>query len=456
MRLAARRRALVRVRAARSRPRGAGRARRGDQPAGGGRPERFADVAERWRALAARRRERPAEDAGGGGPVAVGGFAFAPDGGAAPHWEGFEPASLIVPEVALARAERDGEPLARLTLAALASPDDIPEELLARLRRRARRAARARRCRCSTRRRPGASRSPARCRPSTTRRRSARAVELIGGGRAREDRAGPRSAGACARARTTRRPLFGVLREEFPSCFVLLRRARRRDADRRQPRAARAPRGPAREHARARRLDAPQRRPGRRRPPRRAAAARRELPRGARDRRAADRAHAAPARGVGRRRARAGARADRQHPAPRDADPRAAGGADRRARAGRADAPDARRRRRAAARRGAADPGARGPRPRLVRGSRRLDRRDRRRRVLRRAALRAAAGQRRPLLRRQRHRARLRPGGRAGRDGDQAAGAAARCSAAERRASTALPHAPVQRDVAPRARCAPR
>ena len=32
-------------------------------------------------------------------PVAVGGFAFAPDGGGAPHWAGFEPASLIVPEV---------------------------------------------------------------------------------------------------------------------------------------------------------------------------------------------------------------------------------------------------------------------------------------------------------------------------------------------------------------------
>ena len=42
-------------------------------------------------------------------------------------------------------------------------------------------------------------------------------------------------------------------------------------------------------------------------------------------------------------------------------------------------------------RRGQADPGARGARPRLVRGAGRLDGRDRRRRVLRRAALRAAA-----------------------------------------------------------------
>ncbi len=34
------------------------------------------------------------------GPVAVGGFAFAPDGGASPAWAGFEPASLVVPESA--------------------------------------------------------------------------------------------------------------------------------------------------------------------------------------------------------------------------------------------------------------------------------------------------------------------------------------------------------------------
>ena len=81
--------------------------------------------------------------------------------------------------------------------------------------------------------------------------------------------------------------------------------------------------------------------------------------------------------------------------------------AGRRARAGRADAPDAGRRRRAAGRRGAADPGARGPRPRLVHRPARLDRRNGRRRVLRGAALRAAERQRRSLLRGRRHRPRL-------------------------------------------------
>ena len=65
---------------------------------------------------------------------------------------------------------------------------------------------------------------------------------------------------------------------------------------------------------------------------------------------------AAPARRLGHRRAGARARADRQHPASRHADPRAARRAHGGARAGRADAPDAGRRRRAAVARRAADP----------------------------------------------------------------------------------------------------
>ncbi len=133
---------------------------------------RFASVADSWRALSAAAVAGPADEPAGGGPLAVGGFAFAPDGGGAPHWRGFEPASLTVPEVALTRRERGGE----LAVAHDAGGAGAP-------RRRARRAARApasaalqsfaaQRCRCSTRRRRGASRSSARCRRSTTSRRS--------------------------------------------------------------------------------------------------------------------------------------------------------------------------------------------------------------------------------------------------------------------------------------------
>ena len=95
--------------------------------------ERFATVADRWRSLSASAVSDPADDPAGAGPVAVGGFAFAPDGGSSPHWQGFSPASLTVPEVALVRSERKGELTVRMTLAALARPDDVPEQLLARL-----------------------------------------------------------------------------------------------------------------------------------------------------------------------------------------------------------------------------------------------------------------------------------------------------------------------------------
>ena len=325
--------------------------------------------------------------------MAVGGFAFAPDGGARAALGGLR-AGLADRARGRARAQRArGGDAARcaLTLAALASPDDVPEELLARLRAARSAELRARALPLLDPAPAGRFQVASAMPPEHYEAAVARAVELIGAGRAREDRARARGAGPRAARRMTRRPCSACCARSSPpaSCFCVGRGEA--TLDRREPRAARAPRGPAREHARARRLDAPQRRPGRRRPPRRAAAARRELPRGARDRRAADRAHAAPARDLGHRRARARAGADRQHPAPGDADPRAAGGADRGARAGRADAPDAGGRRRAAAPRRAADPGARGARPRLVRGPGRLDRRDRRRRVLRGPALRAAA-----------------------------------------------------------------
>ncbi len=96
-------------------------------------PDRFAAVADRWRVLSAAAVADPPGDPGSGGPVAVGGFAFDPDGGSSHAWEGFQPASLLVPEVALAREQRDGKRHVRLTLAALAQPDDTSEDLLTRL-----------------------------------------------------------------------------------------------------------------------------------------------------------------------------------------------------------------------------------------------------------------------------------------------------------------------------------
>src|SRR4051794_16668516 len=95
--------------------------------------DRFKVVAARWRALASHAACDPPDGPRGCGPIAVGGFAFAPDGGAAPHWAGYAAASLHVPEAALVR--RGGD--VRLTLCALATPDDTVEDLLARLEARA-------------------------------------------------------------------------------------------------------------------------------------------------------------------------------------------------------------------------------------------------------------------------------------------------------------------------------
>ena len=182
-------------------------------------PGRFTSVAERWRALAAGAVADPGEDAGGGGPVAMGGFAFAPDGGGAPHWEGFAPASLTVPEVSLCRPARADRERVRMTLAALACPDDLPEELLARLQARL----------AELRQAPlplldpaptGRFRVASAMPPEHYEQAVARAVEMIDAGELQKI--------VLAREVQVHAPfdydpaaVFGVLREEFPSCFVL-------------------------------------------------------------------------------------------------------------------------------------------------------------------------------------------------------------------------------------------
>jgi len=93
---------------------------------------RFKRAAAAWRDLAGRAICDAVDGPPGSGLVATGGFAFAPDGGAAPHWSGFDGGALTVPEVALARR---GEQVT-LTLAALATPDDLAGDLLARLETR--------------------------------------------------------------------------------------------------------------------------------------------------------------------------------------------------------------------------------------------------------------------------------------------------------------------------------
>jgi menaquinone-specific isochorismate synthase len=179
---------------------------------------RFAAVAERWRALSAAAVNEQLDGCEGVAPLALGGFAFAPAGGGSPHWAGFEPASLIVPELAVVRGGRERALGARLTLATLACADDMPGELLARLEGRL--------AELQMRELPLLDPAPAgrfqiasAMPPEHYEAAVSRAVELIGKGEmekivlAREVQVhAPRDHDATA--------VFGVLREEFPSCFV--------------------------------------------------------------------------------------------------------------------------------------------------------------------------------------------------------------------------------------------
>jgi isochorismate synthase len=169
-------------------------------------PGRFEQVTRRWRTLSAA--------AVGEGAIAVGGFSFAPDGGSSPHWQGYQPASLVVPEVTLARRERD----VRLTLTALVSPDDLPEELLASLLVRVGELEQRRLALLDpapSGRFQVASAMP----PEHFESAVARASELIGQGRL-EKIVLAREVQVHAPSPYDPAAVLGVLREEFPSCFT--------------------------------------------------------------------------------------------------------------------------------------------------------------------------------------------------------------------------------------------
>lgn len=91
---------------------------------------RFADVDRAWRTLAARAHADAPQGPPGCGLIAVGGFAFAPDGGISPEWEGFSPASLTVPAVSLVRSGGS----TWLTINVDVAPDDTLDALIDKVR----------------------------------------------------------------------------------------------------------------------------------------------------------------------------------------------------------------------------------------------------------------------------------------------------------------------------------
>ena len=302
VRLARDRRGLVRLRAARARRRRRRGARRAAALEADG-PGRFAAVAAAWRELAGgTRRRRPGPP--GSGLVAVGGFAFAPTA-AAPR-TGSASRRRRWSSRGRARApQRRGQPDRRHARRTRRLPEQLAERMAARVAPCATPS-----CRCSTRRPPGDSRSPASRRPSTTSRRSPAPSSGSGPARSRRSCSRARSP-STPRRRTTSRP-------SSASCarrrllLRLLRRPRRSAFVAASPRAARPPRGlRAQSVALAGRSGAPPTRPSTT-----TLASSGRLGEGPRGQAiVSDRSRAsAPARGVGRRWPRADRDQRRQHP----------------------------------------------------------------------------------------------------------------------------------------------
>jgi salicylate biosynthesis isochorismate synthase/menaquinone-specific isochorismate synthase len=99
-------------------------------------PGRFGEVARQVREVASRTvAGDPGRDPGrpaAAGPVFVGGFAFAHDGGGSPEWSSLAPATLVLPELSLARSGDE----ARMTLCVAATADDEPDALVRKVRER--------------------------------------------------------------------------------------------------------------------------------------------------------------------------------------------------------------------------------------------------------------------------------------------------------------------------------
>jgi salicylate biosynthesis isochorismate synthase/menaquinone-specific isochorismate synthase len=175
---------------------------------------RFERTAARWRELVERACLEPSEGPVGGGLIACGGFAFAPDGAGSPHWSAFAPASLVVPEVAIVRR---GEEV-WCTVAACVGADDPPDRGLMRVLERLaglRDAALPLLDPHPTARHTVAGAMA----PEHYEAAVARAVELIAAGRL-EKIVLAREVDVHGAADHDGAAVFGVLREAFAGCFV--------------------------------------------------------------------------------------------------------------------------------------------------------------------------------------------------------------------------------------------
>lgn len=154
----------------------------------------------------------------GAGPVWMGGFAFDPEGAGSAHWSSFEPASMCLPELSLCRQGDE----AFLTVNAVVSPGDDVDEVVGGAERRV----------SGLRDLPlplldpqltgarpaiGSARPPGEFERIVT-----AATERIGAGEMTKVVLAREIAVEAAAAHDPA-PVFGALREQFPSCFCFCR-----------------------------------------------------------------------------------------------------------------------------------------------------------------------------------------------------------------------------------------
>ena len=177
--------------------------------------KRFTQIAGAWRRLAARAVViEPPDLPPGAGLVMSGGFAFSPDGGGSSAWEGFAPASMLVPELSLARrGERTW-----LTVNVLIEGRETADEVFERLQQRAG-SLRSERLPLLDPSPSGRYRVESAMPPAHYEAAVARGVERITAGEL-EKLVLARSVEVQAPLAHDPGAIIGVLREAFPSCFV--------------------------------------------------------------------------------------------------------------------------------------------------------------------------------------------------------------------------------------------
>jgi salicylate biosynthesis isochorismate synthase/menaquinone-specific isochorismate synthase len=175
---------------------------------------RFAELAGRWRRLSSEALGDDGAGPPGAGLTAIGGFAFDPDGGRSAAWDGFAPASLLVPELSLCRRG----PGTWLTVNLDVQPDDTTELLLGRVERRIA-ALRGDALPLLDPSPHGRYRVDSPMAPSHYEEAVARAVARIRAGEV-EKVVLAREVEVHAPADHDPAAVLGVLREAFPSCFV--------------------------------------------------------------------------------------------------------------------------------------------------------------------------------------------------------------------------------------------